>query len=147
MFEFCKNQINKFIYKIEDICDSEQYKIAFFGSDLDSCFSSNFEYSKFLDEFSIYNFDEDAVFDMILIAGNINYKQLAIIKEFIDKSSINFIIHIPGTSLKRNNQNLYNVVANLEEEITFNLVFNQYPINLTELTKKIKDIKRGCHEH
>jgi hypothetical protein len=146
MFEFCVNQVSRVIYRIEDLCETEQYRIAFFGSDLDSCFLSNFEYSKFSDEYSIYNFIPDTSFDMILIAGNINYKQLAVIKNLIKEQDIKYSIYIPGSSLKRKNKFLYNIVSNIEEEIKFDLRFQQYPISLIDLSTEIRKLKRKSHE-
>lgn len=143
MFAFFKDQIDKFIFKIEDVCESQHFKVAFFGSDIENFFISNFEYAKFLDEYSYFDFSREVCIDTIIVVGNVNRKELDIILNAVKTKKINHSIYIPGPRAKTLNNRFYNSVQEIESLVDFDLVYNQYPVDLSNLTRKIGELKRG----
>lgn len=146
MLQVLNNKFQKFIYKIEDVCSSENYKVAFFGSELNICFSANYDYAKYLDEYSMYDFDADEQFEIIVIAGAINLKQLAHIKEQVNKYNIKHVVYVTGSVFKKENKHLYNAVNNVEDHLNISFKYEQFPVRLDELTIKIRELRRGIHE-
>ena len=120
-------------------------KPVYFGNHNSETLFNHFEISEYLDSFGYgVDFYTDKEFNSIIIYGEVNFVQLAILKHFIEENSdhIGIIIRLSGAMNEKLRSKSSVLIKDLSEEIHIDIEYNKYPIDFEELSELIREKQR-----
>lgn len=142
--------IEKKIFQLEELNQQTKLNAYFIGNDLQSNLFSNFDFSKYFENFFDSRLSSQASTpDMLVIWGGINTNQIRKVKKILEdkRKDIKKVVYVKSTASEDLSKLSCHLVENLEDHIHIDIIYEKFPVVLADFFSVIKNERFSKYEN